>query len=597
MAKNKTVPIDYTSRDYDSIKKELVDHAKRYYPETFQDFNEAGFGSLMLDTVAYVGDILSYYVDYQANEAFVDTASEFDNLVSIGEQTGFRLQQNPSSHGIASFFSLVPADSTSGDVDTAYLPILKRGTALTSTSGARFTLDEDVNFINGTTVVARTDAATGAPTFFAVKAFGAVSSGELKSTTIDVGSYAKFRSVLVEDSSITEIISVTDGDGHEYYEVDYLSQNVVMKSAPNRDVTTFGLAREILKPLVVPRRFTARNTENGTVLQFGAGTEEGGVQEEALDPSAVAVKMYGKQYISDVEMDPSKLLSSDSLGVSPANTQLTVVYRRNTKEDTNISTNTLTSVISPIVEFVNEEELSPGTTATIRSGIECTNESPIVGSIRGDDVEELRKRVMNSFGNQRRAVTLKDYETMCYSMPYKFGALKRVKAIRNPNPRRGNLLIATISENEEGKLHSANSVIKDNLKTWLDKGRMVSDVIEIVDAKVVNLGINFTVIGDLNKDSSVILDSCINALTDSLKTRPDIGEAFYITDVYKTLKDVDGVIDVSDVDIVSKYGEDYSSISFSPQENLSDDGRAIVIPRNGIYEIKFPNADIKGAVK
>ena len=158
-------------------------------------------------------------------------------------------------------------------------------------------------------------------------------------------------------------------------------------------------------------------------------------------------------------------------------------------------------------------------------------------------------------------------------------------------------MIATISEDEDGKLYPANSVIKDNLKTWLDKGRMVSDVVEITDAKVVNLGINFTVIGDLNKDTSIVLDSCTNALIASLETRPDIGEAFYITDVYKTLKDVEGVIDVSDVSIVSKYGEEYSSISFSPEENLSEDGRAIIIPRNGIYEIKFPNADIKGAVK
>jgi hypothetical protein len=597
MAKNITVPIDYTSRDYDSIKKELVDHAKRYYPDTFQDFNEAGFGSLMLDTVAYVGDILSYYVDYQANEAFVDTASEFDNLVSIGEQTGFKLQQNPSSHGIATFFSLVPADSTSGDVDTAYLPILKRGSSLMSASGAKFTLDEDVNFINGTTVVARTNATTGAPTFFAVKAYGAVSSGELKSTTIGVGRYAKFRNVLVADSNITEIVSVADSDGHEYFEVDYLSQNIVMKSTPNRDSSTSGNAREILKPLVVPRRFTTKNTENGTSLQFGSGAEESSVQEEALDPSAVAVKMYGKEYISDVEMDPSKLLSSDSLGISPSNTQLTIVYRGNTKEDTNISTNSLTSVTSPVVEFVNEEQLNFATAATIRSSIECTNESPIVGSIKTDDIEDLRKRVMNSFANQRRAVTLKDYETMCYSMPYKFGTLKRVKAIRNPNPRRGNLLIATIAEDDDDKLYPANSVIKDNLKTWLDKGRMVSDVIDIVDAKVVNLGINFTVIGDLNKDTSIVLDSCMSALAFSLKSRPDIGEAFYITDIYKTLKDVEGVIDVSDVSIVSKYGEEYSSVAFSPEENLSEDGRAIIIPRNGIYEIKYPNYDIKGAVK
>ena len=148
MANKKNVPINYTSRDFATIKQDLVDHAKRYYPDTFQDFNEAGFGALMLDTVSYVGDILSFYVDYQANESFVDTASEFNNLVSLGKQTGFKLQQNPSSHGTATFFVLVPANSAGTAPDTRYIPILKKGSSLTSTSGARFTLNEDVNFVS-----------------------------------------------------------------------------------------------------------------------------------------------------------------------------------------------------------------------------------------------------------------------------------------------------------------------------------------------------------------------------------------------------------------------------------------------------------------
>jgi len=597
MTKKKVIPIDYTSRDFNSIKSDLVDHAKRYYPNTFQDFNDAGFGSLMLDTVAYVGDILSFYVDYQANESFVDTASEFKNLVSIGNQTGFKLQQNPSSHGIVTFFILIPADSSGTSPDLRYIPILKRGSALTSTSGARFTLDEDINFVNGTTVVARTDPDTGAPTFFAVKNYGAVSSGVLKSTTIDVGSYQKFREETIEDPNITEIVSVVDSDGHQYYEVDYLSQNIVMRSSPNRNPDTMNLVAEILKPLVVPRRFTTKITNTGLKMQFGAGEEEGNINEEPLDPSSVAVKMYGKQYISDVEMDPSKLLSSDTLGVSPANTQLTVVYRRNTKRDTNVSSNTLTTVNIPDLEFPELSTLDQSLVRTVRSSVECTNDKPIVGSIKTDNIEDLRKRVMNSFGNQRRAVTLKDYETMCYSMPYKFGALKRAKAIQNPNPRRGNLNIAVISENAAGKLYAANSVLKENLKTWLDKSRMVSDVVEIVDAKVINLGINFTVIGDINRDSSIILNSCISQLMEALNTRPDIGEPFYITDIYKALKDVIGVVDVVDVSVRVKSGEEYSSVSFVAEDNLSDDGRAIIIPRNGIYEIKYPTIDIKGAVR
>ena len=462
MAEKKNVPINYTSRDFASIKQDLIDHAKRYYPDTFQDFNEAGFGALMLDTVAYIGDILSFYVDYQANESFVDTASEFDNLVSLGKQTGFKLQQNPSSHGTATFFVLVPANSAGTAPDTRYVPILKKGTPLISDSGARFTLNEDVNFLSGDTVVARTDETDGSATYFAIKSYGAVVSGEQTTTTIDVGTYEKFRKEFISDTNITEIISVTDSDGHEYYEVDFLSQNVIMRTVANRDESTRDQASEILKPLVAPRRFTTERTAGGMTLQFGSGIEESDSNERVLDPSAVAVKMHAKPYISDTEMDPSKLLSSDTLGVSPANTQLTVVYRRNNKTDVNISANTLNRVSNPNLEFVDITTLDQTKVRTIRSSVESTNEEAIVGSISNTNVEELRKRVMNSFGNQRRAVTLKDYDSMAYAMPYKFGALKRVKTIRNPNPRRGNLNIAVVSENSSGQLTTSNAIIKDN---------------------------------------------------------------------------------------------------------------------------------------
>jgi phage-related baseplate assembly protein len=596
MGKKSNLPINYTSRDFETIKQDLVDHAKRYYPDTFQDFNEAGFGSLMLDTVAYVGDILSFYVDYQANESFIDTASEFDNLVKLGNQTGFKLQSNPASHGTATFFVMVPANSAGTAPDLRYIPVLKKTTALTSTSGARFTLDEDVNFANGDTVVARTNPTNGAATHFAIKNYGTVSSGELRTSNLTIGAYEKFREENIADASITNIVSVQDADGNDYYEVDYLTQNIVMRSIANRDTTTQSTVREILKPLVAPRRFTTQRTDAGMKLQFGSGKEEDS-NERVLDPSSVAVKMYGKEYISDVELDPSKLLSSDSLGVSPSNTSLTVVYRRNTKEDTNISTNSLTTVDTPILEFTDIATLDPTEVQSVRASVESTNESPIVGSIEDNNVEVLRKRVQNSFANQRRAVTLKDYETLAYSMPYKFGALKRVKAIKNPNPRRGNLNIATIAIDSNSKLVAPNSILKENLKTWLDKGRMVNDTVEIVDAKIINLGIDFTVIGDLNKDSSVILQNCILKLTDHFNTKADIGEAFYITDVYKALKDVEGVIDVVDVKVTTKSGANYSSTSFNITDNLSTDGRAINIPRNAIYEIKFPNADIKGAVR
>ena len=419
----------------------------------------------------------------------------------------------------------------------------------------------------------------------------------LKTTSISVGAYEKFLEEFVSDPNITQIISVVDSDGHEYYEVDYLTQNVIFRTIANRDEGTRDLTPEILKPMVVPRRFTTEQTSTGMKIQFGAGTEETNAEDRVLDPSSVAVKMYAKPYISDVEMDPSKLLSSDTMGVVPANTLLKITYLTNTKKDVNINANSLTTVSSPRMDFMDVASLDPAVVKSVRKSIESTNSEPVTGATPGLNVEDLRRQVQNSFLNQRRAVTIRDYETLGYAMPPKFGALKRIRAIKNPNPRRGNLNMAVVSVDSNDHLTTANAVLKDNLRTWLDKGRMVSDVIEITDAKILNFGINFNVIGDLDKERNVILQACIDSLTDFYNNKPDIGEDFYITDAYKVLKDVEGVIDVVDVNITSKVGANYSNISFDISDNISEDGRSIVMPRNAIYEIKYPNIDIKGAVR
>ena len=186
--------IDYTSKDFASIKKELVNYAKKYYPETFKDFNEASFGSLMLDMVSYVGDMLSFYTDYQANESFLSTALEYQNILKLAEQMGYRYQPNASSFGEISLFVKIPATTTGGEPNYTYAPIIKRGSLFSSVSGELFTLVEDVDFKNSNekVLVASSNVEGNAPTHFALKAKGAVISGQLFSQDFVVGDYKKF---------------------------------------------------------------------------------------------------------------------------------------------------------------------------------------------------------------------------------------------------------------------------------------------------------------------------------------------------------------------------------------------------------------------
>ena len=193
-SQTKILPIDYTHRDFQSIRADLMQIAERFYPDTFQDFSEASFGALMLDSVAYVGDQLSLYLDYNVNETFLDTAYQYSNILRHGRILGYRDTGRSSTYGQVQFFILVPASATGIGPDTRYLPILKRGSRCTSQSGLNFVLTENIDFNNvaNPVVVARVDESTGAPTFFAVKASANVVSGFFSQQSLVIKNYQRF---------------------------------------------------------------------------------------------------------------------------------------------------------------------------------------------------------------------------------------------------------------------------------------------------------------------------------------------------------------------------------------------------------------------
>ena len=279
MDKKQKKLIRYTDRDFNSIKESLIRYTKRYYPDVYQDFSEASFGSLMLDTVSYVGDVLSFYLDYQANESFLDTAIEYDNILRHGEQVGYRPQLKANSFGVVTLYILIPSQTIGSLPDEDYLP-----TSLT-------------------------------------------------------------------DPNITEIVSVIDDEGHEYFEVDYLSQDTIFRSVVNKDQESSRYAPEKIVTTSVPRRFIVFNRFNQVFLKFGYGSESLLKNNNITHPSNVALQMHGRNYEKDVSFDPSNLLETDKFGIAPANTTLRVVYRTNSTDSVNIATGQLINVVSPIFVF------------------------------------------------------------------------------------------------------------------------------------------------------------------------------------------------------------------------------------------------------
>jgi len=597
----KIVAVNYTSRDFTTIKQDLVDYAKRYYSDTYKDFNEASFGSLLLDTVSYVGDILSFYLDYQVNESFLESSIQYDNVVKIGRQLGYKFRGAPTTHGVVALYVVVPASATGLGPDSDYLPILKKGSTFSSIGGSQFILNENVNFADSSNeiVVADVSVSTGVPTSYAVRAHGQVISGETLRETLEVGSFKRFQRIELPGANIAEVTSVRDSEGHRYFEVDYLSQNTVFVEVANQG-SNRDTVKTILKPIIVPRRFTVENEFGRTFLQFGFGSEENLQDNLISDPSDVTLDVHGKQYISDVSFDPSRLTKTDKFGVTPVNTTLVVGYRVNRNTRNNAAAGTVTVVGTTNFIFPSVQEgatVVSSVMSSVVNSLEVTNQTPIVGAVSIPNAEELKRRIYGNYSAQNRAVTKQDYISLIYSMPPQLGAVKRVNIVQDPDSFKRNLNIYVISEDANRNLIQANSTIKSNIKSWIKRYKMMNDTIDILNAYIVNIGIEFTAAAARSSNRFDVLQSAITFLSARVAlSKREIGERFYISDIYSVLRVVPGLLDVVDVKITRKVGGQYSDTALFIDEFIDPDGRYIDIPENVILEIKFPNADIKGTI-
>ena len=613
MSKKRAVSINYTSREFDTIKRDLIDYIRRYYPNTYRDFNEASFGSLMIDSVSYIGDILSFYIDYQVNETYLETATEYENVLKLGKQLGYKFTGSSSSYGMACFYVMIPAESTGIGPDERYIPVLLKGSEFSGTNGSGYILNHDVHFghVTNEIRVGRVDDTTGNPTHYVIKAYGEVVSGVFDQEIAPIGPYERFKTVELVADDIAEIISVYDSEGNQYYEVDYLSQNIVYRGVTNRsktignqekDYTTGDQAAEILKPFVVPRRFISDRKRRSTILTFGSGSDMELEKDYIAEPQTAILELPGKKFFQDTAFDPSRIIRSDKLGVAPSNTTLTIKYRRNLIGTENLRVGQLTGVVFPQFEFPEPEILDALLMDAVESSMEIDNEEPIVGDITLPDSGELKIRIRDNYASQHRAVTAQDYESYMYQMPPRFGSIKRCRVLRDHDSLRRNLNIYILSEDDEGNFTDSNISLKNNVKTWLQKGKMINDTIDMLDARVVNFSIDFVAVGALDSSKFSTLQNAKDKLIEEFSRKPDIGEPFFITDVYKALRNVEGVLDVTDVKIKqisgASSGSDriYSNLSFPLADRLSEDGRYINIPKNVVYEIKYPEEDIRGVI-
>lgn len=592
----KKIPINYTNREFTGIRSDLEQIAERFYPDTFQDFSEASFGSIVLDSVAYVGDQLSFYLDYNVNEMFLDTSYQYTNVLRHGRILGYKNQGRPSTFGVVSLYVLVPASTVGLGPDTEYLPILKRGSRFTSQTGLNFVLTDNVDLSDSKNqvVVASVDSGTGAPTFFAIRAYGNVVSGFFKRETYTCGDFERFKLIEVDSDNVSEIISVTDSEGNEYFEVDNLSQDIIYQEISNNNFKNEN-APSIMKPLLVSRKFITFTERTRTFIQFGSGNPN--ESDVVADPQKVAMNLFGKSYVTDTTFDPTRLTKNQNFGIVPTNTTLEIIYRVTNPTNSNVSVGSLNKVSNSNFEFKDRPNLLSSKVNGVISSLEVTNEKPITGDVSTPSTGEIKRRIYDSFGTQNRAVTQIDYENLAYRMPSKFGSIKRCSVQRDPDSQKRNLNMYIVSEDSFKKLILSSDTIKKNLKVWLNQHRMINDTIDIIDPFILNIGINFVVSAREGANKFDLNQRCVSELSRKYGNAFYIGEDINISDMYKELGKVPGVYEVLSIKVINKSGTNYSSNSISVNENTSPDGSKIIIPKNAVVEIKYPDTDIKGQVR
>jgi hypothetical protein len=640
--------VNYLAKNFSEYRQNLIEFAKSYYPNTYSDFNEASPGMMFVEMAAYVGDVMSFYIDNQFKENLLLFAKERNNVVNISQALGYKPKLTATATVEADIYQMVPALGVAFNYEPDkkfFLKILANSKFSTNTPPTQnFRSIDNVDFSDSTNRNIRVLARDGsnAPTMYVISKKIKLVSADVKTATFSFGSAQKFTKIELVDSNIISIISVQDSDGNSWYEVDYLGQDLVME---DRTIATRGsdgfftsetMQSGSLSPAKLavfrkkPRRFATRiNSGMKLELLFGSGTGDTSDELVTLNSTQIANSKYN-QAISNSSLDPSDFISTDTFGLAPANTTLTVTYLVGGGIQSNVASNTITQV-----DFVNIANDATSYTSAeqglynqVVSSVAILNEEPARGGGNVESVEEIRQNALAFFNAQNRVVTDKDYLVRSYAMPSQFGQISKVFVVRdeqinaigredsgslelnndeNPYnnrkyvvdpvaPNAINLYVLGYDENKN--LATLNTLVKRNLAKYLEQYRVLTDDVNILDAFVVNIGVQFHIVVYRNYNMNDVIARCIDAIKDFFEiTKWQINQPINMNDLRLTIGSVDGVQTVSDVIISNKYrfqdGRDYFEHRYPIEEAMVDD---IIYPSLDpcIFEIRYPETDIVG---
>lgn len=596
---------NFLAKDFDSLRASLLSYANLYYKDKIKDFSEVGVGGMFIDLAAYVGDVMSFYLDHQFQELDPNTSIETKNIQRQLSNAGVKIVGASPAVVECEFIVTVPADPTNRQQPLlSALPIILATTVATADNGISFELTEDLDYSEATEdgkliaiqEIAQVDN-TNVPTAFRLTRTGQAISGQRALETFYNGSFVAFKRFGLANRDVTEVVSVRDSLGNVYYEVDYLTQDSVFVGVKNY-ASDGSEVSENLQLLPCPFRFTkTMDVQTGiTTLTFGGGNAETTQEDIIPDPSEFAVPLYGKPTFTRFSLDPSKLLQTNTLGVVAENASIYVSYRYGGGLKHNVSPNSILNISLLQMSFPGSPPIAM--MQDIRAKVEITNPNAASGGEDAPTINELKIKIPASKNAQNRIVTKEDLLARVYTMPSNFGRVFRAGVRANTNnPLATQLFI--VSRDNNGNLTVSPDSLKKNLVTYLNSYRMISDAIDILDVKIVNLTVDFKVSVDLAYNKSVVIQSVIDKLVDYFNIKNfEIDQPIVLADITNVIYNSEGILAVESVRVKSKTGNvgerSYSNNFFDVDSNTI---KGIVIPPpGGMFEIKYPDYDLIGNV-
>jgi len=596
----------YLNKDFESFRADLVSYARTFFSDKIQDFGDATVGGLLLDMNAYVGDVMSYYLDHQFNELDIETAVEDRNIQRLLRNAGVKIMG--ATPAVADIDFYIKVDSNPDDTSLpmhSYLPTIVQGTIVSSTNGVLFTLADDIDFSekdsDGNYAFQQITPANASspPKQYILKRSGRCISGSVSRKEFSISdSFVPFRKLTLSGVNISEIIYVMDTRGNKYYEVDSLVQNVVYKRVSNQSSDSVDVP-ENLELLPCPYRYTVqRDVNSGTTsIRFGSGRADTLDDDIIPDPSELSLPMYGKKEIKRFSIDPNNLLRTQSLGISPINTTILVEYRQGGGLSHNVSAGSIVGIKTLHTEF--KANLHASVKTRIRASVDCTNPQAAAGGENQVSLEDMKRLLVSAKNTQSRIVTKADLISHIYMMPSRFGRVYRVGVRSNPDNPLATLLYI-ISRDSSGRLTISPDSLKDNLALFLNENRLISDAIDILDSPIVHIGINYSIVVNNIANKKATILTINSKLKKYFKVANfQIDQPIMTGDIQNIILNSPGVISLSELDIInlngSKDGRVYSDIIFNIDQNTY---KGIISPEpGGIFEIRYPDLDITGVAE